>query len=262
MATERLTARNSRGERLAGILHLPAGDGRRPLIVSCPGLMSSKDGTKHVALGAAAEARGLALLRLDYSGIGESEGEFAASVMTQRVEDAGALLHAALRRLPATPAVAFAGSSFGAPVALLCAARECQRTAPRVAAVVTWAATCDFAAVLAGSEPRHLAALRRGETVRRAEEGRTYVITPAFLDDFATYRFADCLAALGGVATLFAHGKRDDVVPYAQSEQLHAWARGLKRLVLFEEGSHGLHEVLPALLDLTLEWCCKAFARA
>ncbi len=256
MAVCKLTAKNARGQNVVGALHVPDGVARPPLIVSCPGLMSSKDGKKHLAMGAQAETRGLALLRVDFSGIGESEGDFANSVLTQRVEDTRAVLRAAMSNYPLASGAAFVGSSFGAPTALLCAVQE-----ERSRAVVTWAGAIDFAAALAFSNPEAGAALGRGEIVETEDAEQTYTLTPEFLGDFALYDFADCTRRLGSVPTLFIHGKLDSSVPYRQSQQLFDWARDPKRLVLFEQGTHTLDEVIPELLKLSLDWCAEAFSR-
>ncbi len=38
--------------------------------------------------------------------------------------------------------------------------------------------------------------------------------------------------------TLVLHTMKDDIVPVAHGEQLHAWAGGPKELVIFERGDH------------------------
>ena len=60
------------GRRIA--YHKSGGAG--PCLVFCGGLKSDMEGTKAVHLEAWAKARGLAFLRFDYSGHGESSGAF------------------------------------------------------------------------------------------------------------------------------------------------------------------------------------------
>jgi len=50
--------------------------GGNPAIVFLPGYASDMEGAKALALDSFAERRGLAMLRLDYSGTGASEGRF------------------------------------------------------------------------------------------------------------------------------------------------------------------------------------------
>ena len=51
-------------------------EGRGPTLVFLPGYASDMEGTKALAIDAFAEGKGLALLRLDYSGTGSSGGRF------------------------------------------------------------------------------------------------------------------------------------------------------------------------------------------
>ena len=55
---------------------LSAARGNAPTIVFLPGYASDMEGAKALALDAFAERRGLAMLRLDYSGTGSSGGRF------------------------------------------------------------------------------------------------------------------------------------------------------------------------------------------
>ena len=51
-------------------------EGLSPTILFLPGYASDMEGTKAIALDALAERKGLAMLRLDYSGTGSSPGRF------------------------------------------------------------------------------------------------------------------------------------------------------------------------------------------
>ena len=110
-------------------------EGRSPAILFLPGYASDMDGTKAVALDAFAEARGMAMLRFDYSGTGSSEGSFEEGTLAGWLGEA---LHM-LDTLIDGPAV-LVGSSMGGWIALLMAKERPQRTA----AVVGIAAAPDF----------------------------------------------------------------------------------------------------------------------
>ena len=66
----------------------------QPTLVFLPGYASDMDGAKALALDAFAEARGLGLLRFDYSGTGSSGGDFADGTLTRWLEEALALIDA------------------------------------------------------------------------------------------------------------------------------------------------------------------------
>jgi len=82
--------------------------------VFLPGYMSDMDGTKAQALDGWAATTGAALLRLDYSGCGASEGDFAHGSISRWRDDALAVINHVT-----TGAVLLIGSSMGAWVALL-----------------------------------------------------------------------------------------------------------------------------------------------
>ncbi len=121
----------AQGRRLA--YHKSEGTG--PAIVFLGGLKSDMEGTKAVHLEVWAKARGQSFLRFDYSGHGESSGEFTDGCIGDWHEDT----LAAVSRLTAGPLI-IVGSSMGGWQALLLA-----RVMPeRIAGMVTIAAAPDF----------------------------------------------------------------------------------------------------------------------
>ncbi|WP_137702144.1 alpha/beta fold hydrolase [Marimonas lutisalis] len=119
------------GRRLA--YHKTEGDG--PCVIFCGGLKSDMEGTKAVHLEAWAKRTGRAFLRFDYSGHGESSGQFTDGCIGDWHEDTLAAV-TALTEGPVVPV----GSSMGGWQALLLA-----RAMPeRIAAMVTIAAAPDF----------------------------------------------------------------------------------------------------------------------
>ena len=110
-------------------------EGRGPGVVFLGGFRSDKEGTKALALEAAAQAEGRAFLRFDYSGHGASSGDFLDGCIGDWFEDA----RAAILGLTEGPQV-LVGSSMGGWIALLIA-RDCPE---KVAGLVTIAAAPDF----------------------------------------------------------------------------------------------------------------------
>jgi len=109
--------------------------GAGPTLVFLPGYASDMEGTKALALDAFAERRGLAMLRLDYSGTGSSGGRFEEGTLALWLEET----LAAVDRLTEGPAIII-GSSMGGWIALHLALLR----PDRVAALVGIAAAPDF----------------------------------------------------------------------------------------------------------------------
>ena len=98
------------GERRIGYRHR---DGAGPTVVFFPGYASDMEGTEALALDAFAERRGLAMLRIDYSGTGSSSGRFEDGTLALWLEESLAAIDA----LTSGPLV-LAGSSMGGWIAL------------------------------------------------------------------------------------------------------------------------------------------------
>jgi pimeloyl-ACP methyl ester carboxylesterase len=119
------------GTRLAYRLR----EGGSPTLMFLPGYASDMEGTKSLALDAFAQARGLTMLRFDYSGTGSSDGEFEEGSL-------GGWLNEALHlfdTLTQGPVI-LVGSSMGGWIALLMAKHRPER----IAALVGIAAAPDF----------------------------------------------------------------------------------------------------------------------
>jgi len=132
--------------------------GRGPLIVFLPGYMSDMDGGKATATLDDAMARGQACLLLDYSGCGQSEGEFADGSLSRWRDEVLALIEQVEGGMP----VVLVGSSMGGWLMLLVAQALAARAGPAaVHAMVGIAAAPDF--TVWGFEAAKVAALERGE---------------------------------------------------------------------------------------------------
>ena len=119
------------GRRIA-YRHLP---GSGPAVVFLPGYRSDMAGGKATALCEWAEAQGRACLLFDYSGCGESAGDFAEGTLARWQEEAAALIASHV----AGPVV-LVGSSMGGWLAVLLG----RSLAARLAGLVGIAAAPDF----------------------------------------------------------------------------------------------------------------------
>ena len=153
-----------------------AGDG--PGIVFLGGFRSDKEGTKALFLETWARERGRAFLRFDYSGHGQSSGDFLDGAIGDWFEDAAAAIEA----LTEGPQIVV-GSSMGGWIALLLA-----RAMPeRIAGMVTIAAAPDFTedSMWAGFSPDQRAALVREGRVELPSDysDDPYVITRRLIEE-------------------------------------------------------------------------------
>ena len=152
-------------------------EGEGPGVVFLGGFKSDMQGTKAVALEDWAKRKGRAFLRFDYSGHGESDGEFTAGCIGDWAEDA----QAAISELTEGPQI-LVGSSMGGWISLLMT----QRMPDRIAGLVTIAAAPDFTedSMWAGFDDAQKTALDMVEQVALPSDyGEPYIITKRLIED-------------------------------------------------------------------------------
>src|SRR6266850_2662840 len=139
MASERFEFPNARGERLSALLDKPAGQSVAfALFAHC--FTCGKDNLAAKRIAEGLTARGIAVLRFDFTGLGASEGEFANTNFSSNVADLVAAANH-LRKMFQAPAILIGHSLGGA--AVLAAASQ----VPEARAVATIAAPADPAHV-------------------------------------------------------------------------------------------------------------------
>lgn len=205
--------------------------GAGPAIVFLPGYMSDMSGSKATALAGWCTDNGRECLLLDYSGCGESSGEFAHGTLTRWRDEVLALIEAYV----AGPVV-LVGSSMGGWLMLLVA----DRLGGRVAGLVGIAAAPDFTDW--GYDVGQKAELAAGRSVFEPnpygpEPTPTH---PAFWADGQANRQLDREIAFDGPVRLL-HGQRDTDVPPDISLRLTSALRtGDVQLTLVKGGDHRL----------------------
>jgi dipeptidyl aminopeptidase/acylaminoacyl peptidase len=126
----------SDGHKLSGLIELPPGlkpGERRPAVVLLHGFGGSKDGAQGEWASGALTQWGYVILRFDFRGCGESEGERGRIICLEQVTDASnALTYLASRPEVDPQRIAFCGGSLGAAVAIYTAGSD-----SRVAAVIS-----------------------------------------------------------------------------------------------------------------------------
>jgi len=202
--------------------------GTGPTIVFLPGYRSDMAGSKASALFDWAVARGRACLLLDYSGCGESEGDFADGTLSRWRDEVLALIEAVAQD------VVLVGSSMGGWLMLMVAQRV------PVAGMVGVAAAPDFTAW--GYDEAQKAALAAGRAVFEPnpygpEPTPTYA---GFWADGQANLMLDGPIAYDGPVRLL-HGMEDGDVPPAMAHRLvGALCSGDVQLTLVKGGDHRL----------------------
>jgi uncharacterized OsmC-like protein/alpha-beta hydrolase superfamily lysophospholipase len=228
MPTERFQFTGSEGQQLAAALDKPEGEIRAyALFAHC--FTCGKDGLAAKRMAVALSAKGIAVLRFDFTGLGSSEGDFANSTFTSNVAD---LVRAAdhLRETFKAPALLIGHSLGGA--AVLAAAHQI----PDAKAVVTIAAPSDPAHVT-GHFADSIEKIRKDGQAQVSLAGRPFTIKREFLDDVAEHGLMAHIAGLHR-ALLVMHAPTDDTVGIDNATRIFVAAKHPKSFVSLTGADH------------------------
>jgi uncharacterized OsmC-like protein/fermentation-respiration switch protein FrsA (DUF1100 family) len=228
MPTERFQFTSSEGHALAASLDLPE---REPaayaLFAHC--FTCGKDTLAARRIASTLAAKGIAVLRFDFTGLGSSEGDFANSTFSSNVAD---LVRAAdhLRETRKAPTILIGHSLGGA--AILAAAGQI----PDAKAVVTIAAPSDPAHVTGLFRDR-IEDIREHGKVEVSLAGRPFQIKREFLDDIAEQGLMAHVTNLHK-ALLIMHSPVDDTVGIDNATRIFVAARHPKSFVTLAGADH------------------------
>jgi uncharacterized OsmC-like protein/pimeloyl-ACP methyl ester carboxylesterase len=226
--TERFQFTSAAGHQLAAALDLSEGAPLAyALFAHC--FTCGKDVLAAKRIATALAAKGIAVLRFDFTGLGSSEGDFANATFSSNVAD---LVRAAdhLRETRGAPAILIGHSLGGA--AILAAAGQI----PDAKAVVTLAAPSDPAHVTHLFRDR-IEDIREHGRVEVQLAGRPFHITREFLDDIAEHSLMARVAKLHR-ALLIMHSPTDDTVGIDNATKIFAAARHPKSFVSLAGADH------------------------
>jgi uncharacterized OsmC-like protein/fermentation-respiration switch protein FrsA (DUF1100 family) len=232
MPTERFQFPSAGGQQLAATLDTPEGEIHAyALFAHC--FTCGKDVLAAKRIAVALSAKGIAVLRFDFTGLGSSEGDFANSTFSSNVAD---LVRAAdhLRETRRAPAILIGHSLGGA--AILAAAEQI----PDARAVVTIAAPSDPAHV-AGLFADRIADIRKHGEAEVSLAGRPFTITRQFLDDIAEHGLMAHIANLRK-ALLVMHAPTDDTVSIDNATRIFVAAKHPKSFVSLAGADHLLSD--------------------
>lgn len=250
--TEKLTIQGSVG-KLSVVVQTPEGlaDGQKcPVVIMMHGFMGNKDGMMEKIAGDMLAQQGIATVKFDFNGHGESEGDFTNMTVPNEIEDAK-LVYEYVKSLPFAGDVALTGHSQGGVVASMTAG---DLGAEGVKCVVLLAP----------------AAVLRDDAIRGSTMGARYnpLDPPASVQLFPGKN-------LGGeyIRTAFSlpiyetakkytgpaciiHGTGDQVVPYTYGERYHYIWPG-SELHIIPAADHMFSKDMQQVVDLMVNFLVK-----
>ena len=233
MRYEKLTFENDQGDHLAARLDLPV-DGDPIAYALFAHCFTCSKNLKAVAnISRALTRQGIAVLRFDFTGLGESEGDFADTNFSSNIDD---LVAAAvfLEEQHEAPSI-LVGHSLGGAAVLQVAHRL-----DSVKAVATIGAPYDpqhvehlFEQALGEIEQQGLASVNIG--------GRPFTVKKQFIDDLRDQRAKDNIATLKRALLIF-HSPVDTIVDIENAALIFKTARHPKSFISLDHADHLLSD--------------------
>ena len=237
MRSEAYAFEGAQGQKLAGRLDQPDGVPRAfALFAHC--FTCDKTSKAAVRISRALAGIGIGVLRFDFTGLGESEGDFAATGFSSNVADVVAA--AASMQARGLPPALLVGHSLGG-AAVLAAAGD---IAPARAVV----------SISAPSEPAHVLNLLGEKGVEAIEAqgratvdigGRPFMVGKALIDDVRVQTLRARLGHLGR-ALLIMHSPLDAIVGIDNATEIFVAARHPKSFISLDTADHLLTKAADA----------------
>jgi alpha/beta superfamily hydrolase len=247
--TEKITIQGSVG-KLSAILQTPDGlaDGEKyPVAILMHGFMGNKDGMLEKLTADKLAQNGIASIRFDFNGHGESEGPFSGMTVPNEIEDA-TRVYEYVKSLPSAGHVAMTGHSQGGVVASMTAG---ELGADKIKCVVLLApaAVLRDDAIRGSTMGARYNPLDPPEYVQLFGDiklGREYIKTAFSLPIYETAQ------KYTGPACII-HGTGDQVVPYTYGERYHSIWPG-SELHILPAADHMFSKEMQKVVDLTVDF--------
>lgn len=234
---EHIIFKNSKNRKLAGVLHIPedaknCGGKGVPAIVCCHGFSGDKVGRYRILIRIARELckSGFFVLRFDFSGHGDSEGEMEDTSISQELDDLECGMNYLKSHSGASiKSIGLIGHSLGGEIAILEAAKN-----PSINAVVLLAPVVD-SNLLTGDFPRAFNEIY-GKNAESAELA-SHMMKKRYFEELRKFKpLGEAEKIVSPV--LIIHGDADDAVDILGSKYFIERANGPKKLVIIEGADH------------------------
>ena len=249
---EKLITFENGGQKLFGMLHKPDDDGPYPGVAMFHGFTGQRCEPHRLFVKTARDlmTHGIAVLRFDFRGSGESEGRFQDATVDSEIADAlAALEFLSAEENVASERLGVIGLSLGGCIAACVAGRS-----PRVKTVTLWSAVGLMDEVFTQMTDDLGDRAAELSTLGAIDMGGNLVGLP-MIQTAQAARPVQEIASFDG-PVLIVHGTADDVVPPKHAEAYHAAVKGEKRLVWIEGANHTFDSYLweKQLIETTRDW--------
>lgn len=250
MIANNVSFKNKHGEMLAGRLELPPDQQAHNYAIFAHCFTCTKNLTAIAQISRGLTQAGFGVLRFDFTGLGESEGDFADTNFSGNVDDLEAAADF-LEKEYGVPTLII-GHSLGGTAALFAAADISYIRA--------------VAVIAAPSEPSHVKNLIKSDLdeiekegkARVQLEGREFTIKKQFVDDLMNTSLQEVIKNLRKPLLIF-HSPQDKIVGIENAEKIYTDAFHPKSFISLDGANHLLTDKKDSMYvgRVTAEWAAR-----
>lgn len=235
------------GQKIFGVFHKPVGSGKFPAVLMCHGFAGQKAGRGrlYVMISESFAKAGIAALRIDFRGCGDSEGRFSDMTLQSQVSDTLAGIHF-LKSHPQVDAerIGLFGRSLGGLIAVIAAGKT------PIKCVALWAPIYDGEQWLERWRGAKQDAVMAVDGQQAGHE---------FLRQLFTLDMKKEMENIREIPLLHAHGLKDQVVALTHADHYHQERRNATAETMYLRLKESDHEFShpderKELIQTTLAW--------
>ncbi|MBD3253306.1 prolyl oligopeptidase family serine peptidase [Candidatus Pacearchaeota archaeon] len=209
----KLYFKNSKGNKLCGILSNPTGNLEVPIIVMCIGHSSNKDRPTYTSMEEKLNENEISSFRFDFYGHGESEGKFEDATVSEAVDDAQKAIE--FLKNKGYLKIGLFGSSFGGITSLITASKSDDLF---VLALKSPVSDYEKVELLRKGEKGIEEWRQRGYVSYDSSDGIPLKLNYSFYEDIKNNNGYEAAKKIK-IPTIIVHGDRDEIVPVEQSRK-------------------------------------------
>jgi putative redox protein len=229
MKSEKLRFTGMQGDELSARIDLPENDDPQAFVLFAHCFTCSKNLKAVGNIARALTEKEFAVFRFDFTGLGESEGDFSDTNFSSNIGDLVEAAEFMTAEFKAPDILV--GHSLGGAAVLLAAHKitSCK-------AVATIAAPCDPDHVIKNFEPK-LDEINEDGQAEVMLEGRSFTIKKQFLDDLKKLKMGKCIKNLDKALLIF-HSPVDRQVSIGNASHIFRHAKHPKSFISLDDANH------------------------
>jgi alpha-beta hydrolase superfamily lysophospholipase len=239
-------------QKIFAVLHRPVDVEYAPLVCTFHGFASSKQGSNrsYVYLAEALSKAGVATLRFDFRGSGDSEGNMSELSFSDMLSDTECVFNFMAKLKGIDPArIGLFGASLGGAVAVIS-----QKLFPIAKTMILWAP-------VASGKLWYQDFLKQNPGLQEADPHKALLnfrgiqLNPVFLEEYGKMNAAADLKSLS-FPILHMHGDSDPILSLAHQEAFRSSAPAGSRFITYPDADHrlGFLKNFPEIVQESVQW--------